>query len=269
MKGRSILLGTSLLLILIASTALYAQKDSMPTGANTKSELTPEELAEPLETSLLTVRVQHVKNETSLTIYVTNNLKSEIQFGEPYDFFKLENGSWTPFPYFPIWIMPLYGLQPGGTHRQVANITGFISGRYRVTKEIQIGGVKETAGAEFIVERPPIDPNGTPKYGYYLRVIGVSEQSIYSSGPTIELYNQGGLTLTLPGEFHVYNKVDGQWVEITGSSWGFSSTLAPGGLFRESITKESIQGKSFRYVRPVYVEGYNKTVQFVFELTRP
>ena len=269
MKGRSLLLSTSLLLILITSMALYAQRDSIHNGANTKSELTPEELAEPLETSLLTVSNQHVKNETSLTIYVTNNLKSEIQFGEPYEFFKLENGSWTRFPYFPIWIMPLYGLGPGGTHRQVANITGLISGRYRVTKEIEISGVKETAGAEFIVERPPIDPNGTPKYGYYLRIMGFSSKSIYSKIPTLDLYNQGGLSLTLPSEYHFYQRVNGEWVETAGDPGGGpSGVIAPGGKYIEYLNIDFPEDHSFRYIRPVYVEGYNKPVQFIFE-TRP
>ncbi len=264
MKGKRLATITALLLIIITTTALYAQKDGPLSNTD---KLTPEELAEPLETSQLTVNIQHVTNQTSLAIYITNNLSSNIAFGEPYSFYKLENRTWMPFPSQPIWIMPLYVLRPGGTRKQTADITGFVSGRYRVTKEIEIDGVKQMAGAEFIVERPRADPNEPPKYGYALKMVYISSKGI-DSGPTVVLYNQGGLTVTLPSEYHVYQLEDGEWVEIDSDPGGGPDTVvAPGEEYIEYLNLKSI-GDSIRYVRYVYVESYNKPVRFVLQFVK-
>ena len=249
-------------------SSVYAQRDTVLNPVTPTSGLTPEELAEPLIATELTVNIQYVTTEKSLTITVQNYHNSSIEFGARYDFFKLKNGEWKPFPTDPIWILPLYGISPGGNFHQVANITGFISGRYRVTKEIQIGNAKKISAAEFIVERPQINPNGKPEYGYALKLLSLSERSLYSV-PELTLYNQGGLTLTLPSEYHFYQRVNGEWVETAGNPGGGpSSVVAPGKNYVEYLDID-LKDHSFRYVRPVLVEGYNKPVQFVYEVIWP
>ena len=209
---------------------------------------------------MLTVSNQHVTTEKSLTIHVTNNSTSTIEFGEPFNIYKLENGSWAPFPGPRIWILPLYIVPPGGHFSQVVNITGAISGRYRATKWIRVNGTGKSMSADFIVQRPSINPGGGPEYGYALEPVSLS-----SEGRFIELYNHGGLAVTLPSEFHVYHKEGGRWVEVDGNPGSDpSATVAPGAVYREHLNVR-VPTDSLRYMRWVYVEGYNKPVLFFFE----
>jgi len=256
----------SLSLLVVMLSATYAQLGGTRDLGPVNVPLTAAELAEPLESSQLTVDPQRLTTERSLRITLTNDLSSVMSFGVMYRFEKLEESGWVDFPSEPAWILPLIELQPGWIYNWDVNVTGFISGRYRVIKDVEVNGAKRNVSSEFIVQRPYTNSEGAPTYGYWLLVLGSSYGFDGSDPAMLELYNHGGLVLNFPSVYHLYRMEKGHLAEVEadGSS-GPSSVVPPGDVFKEVFSLKVLGEGAYRYVRDVYVQGYRRPIQFSYE----
>ena len=255
----------SITLLVIISTALFTEQ-SMTLNHTT----TPSQTSNPnnitLESTQLTVSQQHVTTEKSMKIHLLNDFNSSIFFGVEYDFYKMESGNWTTFPSGPMWIMIGISRSPGEAYDESIDVSGMTSGLYRVSKEVDLGSAHKVVYADFTVDRPVDNPNGLPSYGYDPMVTGLAQESIESpNNPMVEIYNHGGLTLSLPSVYHIDKNVNGQWMTVYSNDTRVASfVLSPGGVYKEIWRYKFTKGQ-YRYIREMAVSGYVNPISFFWD----
>jgi len=265
MKAWHIASVISIILLVIISTALYTEYSITPNQTTTSSQTSnPKNIK--LKSTPLTVSNQHVTTEKSMTIHLLNNFNSSIFFGVEYDFYKMESSNWTRFPSESMWILIGISRSPGETYDQSIDLSGLTSGLYRVSKEVDYGSSHKVLYADYTVDRPHDDPNGLPSYGYDPTVISLAHESMESPyNPMVEIYNHGGLTLTLPSVYHIERSVNGQWVTVYSNDTSVAPyVLLPDGIYKEIWGYKFDQGQ-YRYVREISAGGYVNPVSFVWD----
>ena len=103
---------------------------------------------------LLRVQPANVSNQESVTLKVFNPSPWNIEYGLVYNIEKMVNGTWTPVEDHTVWAMVAISMSAGSEWSQNVNTTGLDSGLYRVSKEIDYDGQKQTLYAIFTVNRP-------------------------------------------------------------------------------------------------------------------
>jgi hypothetical protein len=265
MKVSHIASVTSIIFLVIISTALFTEQSMTPNHTTTPSQTSnPNNIT--LESTQLTVSQQHVTTEKSMTIHLLNDFNSSIFFGVEYDLYKMGSGNWTRFPSEPSWIAIGFSRSPGETYDQSIDVSGLITGLYRVSKEVDLGSNHKVVYADFTVDRPHDNPNGVPSFGYNPFVVALAEQSMESpNNPMVEIYNHGGLTLTLPSTYHIEENVNGQWVTVYSNDTRVAPyVLPPGGVYNE-IWRYRFDKGQYRYIRVISAGGYVNPISFIWD----
>ena len=103
---------------------------------------------------LLRVQPANVTGEGSVTLKVCNPGPWNIEYGAMYNIEKMVNGTWTHVVDRTNWADVMIEMGAGYEWSQSVNTTGLDSGLYRVSKEIDYYGQKQTFYADFNVKRP-------------------------------------------------------------------------------------------------------------------
>jgi len=197
--------------------------------------------------------------EEKATLVIDNEGRTRLLFGEMYGFEKLVNGTWKPVPSEFLWILPLHVVSPGGTCSQKMNIVGLDSGTYRVSKDVEAEGtsLKQTLYAQFTVNRPPEDPDESPRWGYRVSW-GLAEESVESPDrPMLELVNLGTRRLYMDGSYILDVEEFGTWRPLTmyEPNETHQQTVESGGVYKLIIGEPGLKPGRYRLSIEIGVEG--------------
>lgn len=201
-----------------------------------------------------------ITDEKVVILLLKNNMDYTVSFNSTYSFERLTESGWKSYPSEISWIYPIYYIGPGGNFSQKMNVEGLVTGKYVVNKEIEINGDKKLISIQFDVNRPMIDPNSEPKYGYRIISSLRTEFTDNSSYKLLKIINMGGLTVKISRYYAIEKEQNGVWVNIyTNNTSGSYELIISQDIFTQVIKTLETSG-NYRIMKYIYVEGYDKSI---------
>ena len=203
-----------------------------------------------------------ITNETTATFQINNNLGRQISFNDTYFFQRLTEVGWQSYPSEIIWTYSLNGVNPGGIYTHRINIEGLITGKYKLIKNINYDDSNINLSTEFSVNRPIINPESSPKYGYRLISFFSMESKDNFNYTVLNLINMGGLKLDISKGYEIEQLINDTWKKF----YSYNATEEPVILNSQDKYSQILEIKflpgHFKLTKDVLVEGYENPIHY-------